>query len=236
MGQGSGRAKIITVLLITAGIIAAAVGIFFAHNYYQEYLDKERLARGQPDNKNGGLEDKGTGEIPEGDVIVPDKGSQSEDPVDVGPDQEVQQVEEGIQRLQRAPDFELMDIEGNKVKLSDYRGKVVFLNFWATWCGPCRLEMPHFESAHQTFKESQEAVILAVNIQEGKEEVKDFLQDNGFTFPVLLDTSGKVAVVYRIHSIPTTYILDKDGIIQDVVIGPMEEANLLRYVEALSSE
>ncbi len=118
-----------------------------------------------------------------------------------------------------ALDFTLPDLEGHKVSLSDYKGKIVFLNFWATWCPPCRQEMPSMQTLYEKLK-GEDFEMLAVSIDKpGKSVVKPFVEKRGYTFKTLLDPKGKVASQYRIVSIPTTFIIDKDGKIIDKVIG-----------------
>ena len=119
----------------------------------------------------------------------------------------------GVQKISppvKAKDFTLEDLEGSLVSLKDFQGKVVFLNFWATWCPPCRAEMPAMEKLWQKFKE-EDFVILAVDLREGKEKVGSFMKENGYTFPVLLDSRGEVANTYGITAVPTTYLLDPEG-------------------------
>ena len=119
--------------------------------------------------------------------------------------------------LKPAIDFELSDLEGKTVKLSDYKGKIVFVNFWATWCPPCMKEMPEFNEASKEFDKNGDAILLAVNLTTGgaqretEEKVRKFIDDTGYTMKVLLDKTGKVADQYKIYSIPTTYVIDQDG-------------------------
>jgi peroxiredoxin len=127
----------------------------------------------------------------------------------------------GLEIGVKAPDFELVTLEGKKVKLSDYRGKKVLLNFWATWCPPCKKEMPDMEKLHE--KAGDELVILAVN-NDPENNVKGFAKEMGVTFPILLDnTDAKKSITdkYRVQSIPTTFFVDKDGIIQNKFLGAM---------------
>ena len=119
-----------------------------------------------------------------------------------------------------APDFTLVDLEGNPVTLSDFRGKTVFVNFWATWCPPCRAEMPEIESLYQEYKD-RGVVVIGVDIMEAQAQVRQYVQQGGYSWIFVLDTSGKVAVDYRITAIPTSFFIDKDGIIQVVAIGAM---------------
>ena len=111
-----------------------------------------------------------------------------------------------------AIDFELANLQGVKEKLSDYKGQVVFLNFWATWCGPCREEMPSMENLYRELKD-EGFVILAVDLGEEKAVVRDFVEEYGLTFPVVLDEDRKAGRAYGIQSIPTTYIVDRQGFI-----------------------
>jgi peroxiredoxin len=117
-----------------------------------------------------------------------------------------------------APDFTLKGLHGNTVNLQGLRGKVVFLNFWATWCPPCRLEMPTMEELHKEFS-SQGLVILAINFQEAPKEIKEFFKEHNLTFTTLLDREGKVFDLYKAWSLPTTYFVNKDGEIVGRVIG-----------------
>lgn len=127
----------------------------------------------------------------------------------------------GIQKINppvKAKAFTLGNLEGFPVSLKDFQGKVVFLNFWATWCDPCRDEMPAMEKLWRKFRE-EDFVILAVDLREGKEKVSFFMKENGLTFPVLLDSRGGVANTYGIRAIPTTYLLDPEGRIVGKALG-----------------
>lgn len=135
--------------------------------------------------------------------------------------------------LKPAIDFELSDLEGNTVKLSDYKGKIVFVNFWATWCPPCKKEMPEFNEASKEFEQNGDAILLAVNLTTGgaqretEEKVRKFIDDNGYTMKVLLDKTGRVADQYKIYSIPTTYVIDKDGNVSTYYEGAISKAKLM---------
>ncbi|MDD5338620.1 MAG: TlpA disulfide reductase family protein [Dehalococcoidales bacterium] len=119
-----------------------------------------------------------------------------------------------------AYDFQLEDTFGNQVNLSDFLGKPVLLNFWATWCDSCQLEMLLFQKIYEDENWSKkDLVILAVNLQEDSNNVKQFLAYFGYTFTVLLDINGSVSNRYNVRGIPVTYLIDKDGIIKDVLIG-----------------
>ena len=130
---------------------------------------------------------------------------------------------DGLKVGEKAPDFTLQTLEGETVKLSDYRGKKVFLNYWATWCPPCREEMPEMQRFHEAYED--EVVILAVNgtgSEKSREDVKKFVAENDFTFPILMDKELEINQIYQILSIPTTYFIGTDGVIQEPrIVGPM---------------
>ncbi len=110
----------------------------------------------------------------------------------------------------RAADFALPDVEGRQVTLQHYRGQVVFLNFWATWCIPCREEMPAMEQLHQRFQ-PQGLAILAVNLKESPDQVKAFFDQHRLSFTTLLDESGSVFRDYQVMGLPTTYLIGREG-------------------------
>lgn len=133
-----------------------------------------------------------------------------------------------------APDFTLKDLEGNTVNLEDLRGKVVFINFWASWCPPCRAEMPEIEAVHQEYRD-RGVVVLGVDISEPENTVRQYIQQGGFTWTILMDSTGEVARDYRITAIPTSFFLDREGIIRVVKVGAMTkremEANLAEAMQ-----
>lgn len=117
-----------------------------------------------------------------------------------------------------APDFELQNLDGQFVSLSGLRGKQVLVNFWATRCPPCRSEMPYLQEIYNEWSET-ELILLAINIGEGSTKVKEFMQSHNLSLPVLLDTNQGVALAYNIRYIPTTFLIDKRGIIQATKVG-----------------
>ncbi|HSB33932.1 MAG TPA: TlpA disulfide reductase family protein [Nitrospirota bacterium] len=131
-----------------------------------------------------------------------------------------------------ATDFTLPDLNGNKVKLSDYKGKVVLLEFWATWCPPCRASIPGIEKLHETYKNKGLAV-LAVSLDEGGwDTVKSFVQKNGITYLVLRGNE-EVAEKYQVRTIPLILILDKDGKISKRYLGFGNEEDLEKDIKAV---
>ncbi len=134
--------------------------------------------------------------------------------------------------LSPAHDFELKDLDGNTVKLSDYKGKIVFLNFWASWCPPCRSEMPEFDRANKKFLENGDAIILAVNLTTGargetEEVARKFINDKKYTLKVLLDKDGSVANKYNFTYIPSTFVINKEGELYTHYEGPITEDTLM---------
>ena len=120
----------------------------------------------------------------------------------------------------RAPDFKLQRLDGEVVALSDLRGSPVMLNFWATWCGPCRVEMPFIQEVFEDKAWAEQGlVILTVNVGEASLRIKQFMEHFGLSFHVLLDKDTSVAKNYNIRGIPTTFFIDKNGIIKDMKIG-----------------
>ena len=120
----------------------------------------------------------------------------------------------------RAPDFTLTDLDGNQIRLSDLRGKVVFINFWATWCPPCRAEMPEIEAIHQEYK-SKDVVVIGVDILESENVVRDLVEQGGYTWTFVIDTTGEMSSSYKVNAIPSSYFIDREGVIRAVNIGAM---------------
>lgn len=140
--------------------------------------------------------------------------------------------EVGIEIGNKAPDFELKTLDGETVKLSDFKGEKVMLNFWATWCPPCREEMPDM----QKFHEKQDVVVLAVNLTDtemNRKNVSAFVEEFGFTFPVLMDEGAKISNLYRINPIPTSYMIDTNGIIQHKAYGAMDYDSMVQQLKEM---
>jgi len=127
-----------------------------------------------------------------------------------------------IKGNKKSPDFSLKDLNGKEVEITQFKGKVVFLNFWATWCGPCKEEMPGLEFLHQLLKE-RKFVLLTISVDyEGIKPVQEFMSKQKYTFPVLLDPKGETLDLFEVKGIPTTFLIDKKGIMTGKAIGPRD--------------
>ena len=138
----------------------------------------------------------------------------------------------GIAPGTEAPDFTLPTLDGEMVSLASYRGQPVLLNFWATWCPPCRAEMPAMQRVYETYRDDG-FVVLAVNVRESEEPVRAFIEELGLTFPILMDEKGDVTNTYRVYGLPTTYFLDREGRVYRVQVGAMTEEFMETTVKEL---
>ena len=145
---------------------------------------------------------------------------------------EPEEEEEAAEEVKTIPaiDFTLKDQYGNTHTLSDYKGKTVFLNFWATWCSPCRAEMPDIQKLYEEFQQ-EDVVILGVaapNLgrEKSEEGIKGFLEENGYTYPVVMDTEAEAFQAYGINSFPTTFMIDKDGNVFGYIPGQLSEETM----------
>jgi len=139
-----------------------------------------------------------------------------------------------------APDFSIPDVEGKTVRLSDYRGKVVFVNFWATWCKPCKEEMPSMEILWENFK-SEDFVMLAISMDRvtTKKDIPSFIESMKLTFPILTDSWGQTDKKYKLMGVPETYIIDQNGVLREKVIGPRdwtEKASVTTIVQLVHKQ
>lgn len=121
----------------------------------------------------------------------------------------------------KAPDFVLTDASGKEYQLSGYKGKGVFLNFWGTWCEPCKKEMPHMEKMAKEYKDQVE--ILAVNVGESEFQVNTFAEQYGLTFPIPIDKSKEVQKAYNVNPLPVTFMISPEGKIVDIITGGLVE-------------
>ena len=135
-----------------------------------------------------------------------------------------------------APDFTALDAQGNEVRLSDYFGKPIVLNFWASWCGPCKSEMPDFDEAY--LAQGEEIQFLMVNMTDGSRETldtaKSFVADSGYRFPVVFDVNQEAAMTYAVSSLPTTFFIGADGSMVAYAMGAIDGDTLQRGIEMIT--
>ena len=138
-------------------------------------------------------------------------------------------------KLTKAPNFTVYDLGGNEVNLSDFFGKPIIVNFWASWCGPCKMEMPDFNEAYQLLNE--DITFLMVNMTDGSRETVEiassFIEESGYSFPVYYDTSYSAAITYSVSSLPTTYFIDADGNLIAHARGAIDAATLQKGIDMI---
>ncbi len=143
--------------------------------------------------------------------------------------------ETGAKPIKQAEDFTVYDADMNEVRLSEHFGKPIIINFWASWCYPCKSEMPSFDAMHEKY--GDEIVFLMINLTDGQREtvsgVKKFIADNGYTFPVYYDIEYDASNTYGVYSIPETVFINADGSLYDTRVGAMSEVALENYIKKL---
>lgn len=151
----------------------------------------------------------------------------------LGSDVDFLPTDEGLAKGELSPDFELTTLEGETVKLSDYQGKKVILNFWATWCPPCRAEMPHMQNYFEEHAAGSNVEVLAVNLtteDRGIDKIQNFVKEYELTFPIPMDKEGEIGKLYQAVTIPTSYMIDTDGRVQNKIVGPMNETMMKEMI------
>ena len=206
----------IVIIILVIGLVALLAGAGFLYNFLSDKVETDRLS-------------------------VEENTSFESDSVDSGDsEQDYTQDEEENSKEQytKAPDFTVYDEEGNSFKLSDFEGKPVVLNFWASWCGPCKSEMPDFEVAYKEYGEKIHFLIVNMTdgYQETVESAKEFIADSGYSFPVYFDTDLEAAKAYSVYSIPTTYFIDRDGYVIAQGRGALDAATLQKGIDYIYSE
>lgn len=175
-------------------------------------------------------ENEATGETSEEETGNETTGDTSEEETKDETDDEATGEE-----LMMAPDFTVTDAEGNEVKLSDFLGKPVILNFWASWCGPCKSEMPDFEEAYKEYAE--EIQFVMVNLTDGSRETVEtasaYVSEQGYSFPVYYDTQSDAAMTYQVFSVPTTYFMDAEGYLTAQAQGAIDRETLQKGIDMI---
>ena len=155
----------------------------------------------------------------------------------LGYEMDIENNESGVKKGQIAPDFTLSTLSGETVTLSELKGKKVILNFWATWCPPCKKEMPHLQDYYDDYAEEENVEIVGVNLtySDGSlDNIQKFVDSYKLTFPILLMEEEGVNQTYQVLTIPSTFMIDKEGRIQRHIVGPLDQEALSHYVKELN--
>ncbi|MBP1889701.1 thiol-disulfide isomerase/thioredoxin [Clostridium moniliforme] len=146
---------------------------------------------------------------------------------------ESESKEERDKKYPKAPEFTLTDLKNKKVSLSDYKGKYVMINFWATWCSACKSELPDLEKFYNENKNNKDFKLLTIDVGENKDVVEKFMKENKYNFDVLLDKNTEVSYDYTATALPTTVLIDKEGYIKKIILGAMNKNSMNSYKEML---
>lgn len=233
-----------TFILLTVLLIVLIAGAGFFYNKLSSTYKTDTLTETSPSSKN--KEDSQPEENNEKAEIEEDAQTSDTEESDSSHDSQAEasgdesrtaseETDSGENAAETAPDFTMTDASGEEVKLSDFFGKPVVLNFWASWCGPCKSEMPHFEEAYQKYGEDINFVI--VNLTDGSRETVEtasaFIEEQGYTFPVYFDTSTEGAMTYGTYSIPVTYFIAADGTPVAQASGALDAATLQKGLDMI---
>ncbi len=212
-----------TLLIIVLVFVLLLGGSYLLYNKLSPNINADRLAvRDDSQNENEQSEDK-TDDNTQNDVGKKDDNSNDDS----------DNTDDTSQKKEPAPDFTVYDKSGMEVKLSDFTGKPAIVNFWASWCGPCQMEMPDFEEKYLEL--GGEINFLIVNMTDGTRETveaaSEFIESKGYTFPVYYDTDSSAATAYYVYSLPTTYFIDSEGYIIAQATGAIDGETLQKGID-----
>ncbi len=212
-----------TLLIIIIVFVLLLGGSYLLYNNLSPNINADRLAvRDDSQNENEQSEDK-TDDNTQNDVGKKDDNSNDDS----------DNTDDTSQKKEPAPDFTVYDKSGMEVKLSDFKGKPAIVNFWASWCGPCQMEMPDFEEKYLEL--GGEINFLIVNMTDGTRETveaaSEFIESKGYTFPVYYDTDSSAATAYYVYSLPTTYFIDSEGYIIAQATGAIDGETLQKGID-----
>ena len=203
----------IKVIALIIGSVLLILGAYLLYDKLSEQTDANQLEIFDAPQGGGDLNDSDSENNSDNINDTNDENNSNDEGKEGESDSEIE--------IERTEDFLVFDENGNPVRLSDYFGKPIVLNFWASWCGPCRNEMPHFEAKYREI--GKDVQFLMVNLTADSNETegraKKIISDNGYTFPVLFDTQAYAAHAYSIRSIPVTCFINKDGVLRAKIVG-----------------
>lgn len=224
-----------TLVLILLAFVLVLGGAYLLYSklgadYQQGSLSVDK---GESETAEGAQAEEGAESTSE-DAEEPEDSAQTEEDAEE-PESDGQAEDATEEEATPAPDFTVYDADGEAVKLSDYFGKPIVLNFWASWCGPCKSEMPEFNEKYLELKDDVE--FLMVNMTDGSRETvetaKAYIEEQGFSFPVFYDTDIDAAMAYSVYSLPATYLIDKDGNVEAHAIGAISGEILQQGIDMI---
>lgn len=238
--------KTFILLAVLLVILIGSAGFFYnklSSSYKTDTLTQasqttENKAESQPEENNEKAEieeDAQTSDTEESDASPTDSEDTEDSHTEDSHTDSSENTDSGETTVETAPDFTMTNASGEEVKLSDFFDKPVVLNFWASWCGPCKSEMPHFEDAYQKYGEDINFVIvnLTDGVRETVENASDFIEEQGYTFPLYFDTNTEGAVTYGTYSIPVTYFIGADGVPVAQANGALDAATLQKGLDMI---
>ena len=222
------------ILLIVLAVLVIAGGVWFFTRDEVDKADNDAALVDGSDETDKTPQESEEGIVEKNDVEENDGDSQPEEITDTEESAEgSKQPRAEIEVGKAAPDFNLKSLSGENVSLSDYEGKIVLLNFWATWCGFCVKEMPDLDKFD---KEHEEVVVLAVDVMEEEGKVREYIEEGGYDFDVALDLDGQISRDYLVSAYPTSYFIETDGTLIGRVAGLLEYDQMLEILDSIKSD
>lgn len=213
--------KNLSLVVLLAAFVLVLGGAFLLYSRLGSQYTPDTLASEEPSpSPTPSADSSDAGEVPDSDAT---------------PEESEDDEENDDPQLTAAPDFTVVDLEGNEVHLSDFIGKPVILNFWASWCGPCKSEMPDFDELYAEYGEDIHFVM--VNMTDGSRETlegaSEFIEDQGYSFPVYYDTEYDAAITYGVTALPTTYFIDAEGYLVAHALSALDRETILTGIDMI---